>query len=50
MEKAKTQANEIMTLIFGPVLQQLGKGYKLNVSFKKMAPSLEEEYDAPEPG
>jgi Protein of unknown function (DUF4230) len=46
MEKAKTQANEIMTLIFSPVLQQLGKGYKLKVSFKKNAPTLEEEYEA----
>ncbi len=47
MEKSKTQANSIMQMIFGPVLTQLGKGYKLKVNFKKVKQAVEKEYAEP---
>ncbi|MFK7809556.1 MAG: DUF4230 domain-containing protein [Saprospiraceae bacterium] len=47
MEKAKTQANEIMKMIFSPVLSQLGKGYKLKIRFKTVAQNLNEEFANP---
>lgn len=47
MEKSKTQANNLMEMIFGPVLAQLGKGYKLKVNFKKVKQPQLDEYAEP---
>lgn len=50
MKKAKNQANDIMSMMFGPILSQLGRGYKMNVKFKKAKQTLEEEYADPVEG
>ena len=42
LNKAKEQSKEIMNLFFTPVIQQLGKGYKLKVKFKKVERPVEE--------
>lgn len=34
LAKAKERAKEVMDMLFKPILSRLGKGYKLNVSFK----------------
>lgn len=43
LEKAKTQAKEIMTTMFGPVVSSLNKRYKIVVRFREGTPSLDEE-------
>ena len=47
MKKAKGQAKEIMSMVFSPVLQQLGRDYKLHVRFKKA--KREEETELADP-
>lgn len=42
MEKSKTQAIEIMNMIFMPVLGSLDKNYRLVVKFKSVEPSLDD--------
>ncbi len=38
MQKAKTQAIEIMNMIFSPLLNSINKGYALKVQFKNLNP------------
>ncbi len=47
MNKAREQAKEIMSMIFSPVLQQLGRGYKLHVRFKAVKQETEPELAEP---
>jgi hypothetical protein len=43
LEKAKTQAKELMNTIFGPVVSSLNKRYKIVVRFREGAPAAVEE-------
>lgn len=45
MDKAKTQAVELMNTLFGPLVQSMNSRYKLKVSFKANAP--DEDPDGP---
>ena len=43
MDKAKTQATEIMQLILGPLINSMNRKYKLNVNFKNLNPVQSDE-------
>lgn len=43
LEKAKERAKEVMEMIFKPVLNRLGKDYKMSVSFKKTGTDYPDE-------
>ncbi len=42
MEKAKTQATELMDTMFGPMVSSMNKRYKLKVRFRDNAPEIED--------
>ncbi len=48
MEKAKTQAKEIMNMMLGPMVSSIDNSYQLAVVFKGLHPEMEADFDETE--